>query len=93
MSSLEPYMLPCLWKKTFGMDCLGCGMQRALALVFQGEFSAAFKMYPAIYTLLLLGLFLLAHIKYQFKYGHRIVFALFILNITITLINYYLKHF
>ncbi|OMP30832.1 DUF2752 domain-containing protein [Mangrovimonas sp. DI 80] len=93
MSSLESFMLPCLWKQTFGMECLGCGTQRALVLVLQGEFSAAFKMYPAIYTLLLLGVFLLAHIKYQFKCGHKIILALFILNITITLINYYLKHF
>nr|WP_053992644.1 DUF2752 domain-containing protein [Mangrovimonas sp. TPBH4] len=86
-------MIPCLWKKTFGVECLGCGTQRAFALVLQGEFSAAFKLYPAIYTLLLLGVFLLAHIKYQFKHGHKILLALFILNITISLINYYLKHF
>ena len=59
MSSLEDYMLPCLNKKLFGIDCLGCGLQRAIVLVFQGEFSAAFKMYPAVFTILLLAFFII----------------------------------
>ena len=55
---MEDYMLPCLHKEIFGVDCLGCGIQRATALLFRGEFIAAFKMYPAIYTLFLLVGFL-----------------------------------
>ncbi|TYA83211.1 DUF2752 domain-containing protein, partial [Seonamhaeicola marinus] len=51
---MEEYMLPCLNKKFFGVECFGCGMQRALALIFKGEFVQAFYMYPAIYTLILL---------------------------------------
>ena len=50
---LEDFMLPCLNKQLFGIDCLGCGIQRATALLFKGEFIAAFKIYPAIYSLLL----------------------------------------
>jgi len=42
-------MLPCLNKKLFGVDCMGCGLQRAIALIFQGEFVAAFQMYPAAF--------------------------------------------
>ncbi|MGR7814058.1 DUF2752 domain-containing protein [Lacinutrix undariae] len=93
MSSPEEYMLSCFWKKNYNVECLGCGTQRALALLFQGEFVAAFKMYPAIYTLIILALFLIAHIIFKFKNGHKVVLALFILNISIILINYYLKHF
>ncbi|MGB1451125.1 MAG: DUF2752 domain-containing protein, partial [Marinirhabdus sp.] len=40
-------MLPCLNKQLFGVECLGCGMQRATILVFRGEFAAAFTIYPA----------------------------------------------
>ncbi len=47
----EDYMLPCLNKKLFGVDCLGCGMQRSLLFIAKGEFVDAFKMYPAIYTI------------------------------------------
>ena len=91
MMSPEDYMLPCLWKKHFGIECMGCGMQRSLSLVFQGEFVAAFKMYPAIYTLILLFAFLLLHIKFQFRRGAKILLALFVLNILIIVTNYILK--
>ena len=63
----EDYMLPCLNKKMFGIDCLGCGMQRAFVLLFRGEFVEAFKMYPAIYTLIILALFILVNFKMKFK--------------------------
>ena len=91
MSSLEEYMLPCFWKQTFGIDCLGCGIQRSLSLLFQGAFIDAFYMYPAIYTLIVLLLFLIVHLKFHFKNGHKIILGLFILNISIIIINYCLK--
>ena len=47
-------MLPCMSKKLFGVECLGCGTQRALILLLKGEFVEAFKMYPPIYTLVIL---------------------------------------
>lgn len=89
----EDYMLSCLWKKTFDVDCLGCGFQRSLLLVFKGEFISAFNMYPAIYTLITMFLFLIMHIRYNFKFGHKVLLGLFILNISIMIISYYIKHF
>ena len=91
MFGLENYMFPCLWKKYLHIECMGCGMQRSLILIFQGEFVTAFYMYPAVYTLLLLFIFMLLHLKFQFKQGSKILLALFILNIIIIVINYILK--
>ncbi|WP_428742730.1 DUF2752 domain-containing protein [Tenacibaculum sp.] len=88
---LEDYMLPCLNKKLFGIDCLGCGIQRALSLVFQGEFIAAFKMYPAIYTLLLLAIIVGINFFYKIKYAQKIISILAILNIAIIVISYVIK--
>ena len=88
---LEDYMLPCLNKKIFGIDCLGCGIQRALSLVFQGEFIAAFKMYPAIYTLLLLAIIVGVNFIYNIKYAQKIISILAILNIAIIVISYVIK--
>ena len=93
MSSIEEFMLPCFWKQTFGIECLGCGIQRSLSLLIHGDFVAAFYMYPAIYTLIVLFGFLITHLKFQFRNGHKILLGLFILNISIIIINYYLKHF
>ena len=53
-NDLEAYMLPCLNKKFFGAECMGCGLQRSALLVLKGEFIEAFFMYPAIYPLMLL---------------------------------------
>lgn len=90
---LEDYMLSCYWKKNFNVDCLGCGMQRSIAFIIKGDFVAAFYMYPAIYTLIIMFSFLLLHLKFQFKNGHKIILALFILNISIIVISFLIKTF
>jgi hypothetical protein len=91
MTGFDQFMLPCLWKKHFNIECMGCGMQRSLVLVFKGEFVNAFYMYPAIYTLIVLVIFLILHIKFQFKKGAKILLALFILNMSIIIISYIIK--
>jgi hypothetical protein len=91
MASIEDFMLPCLNKKLFGIECMGCGMQRAIVLVFQGKFDEAFFMYPAIYSLMILcGVLAFSFFK-NFKNSTRIITALAILNGAIILINFILK--
>ncbi len=85
------YMLPCLNKELFGVECLGCGIQRAFWLLLEGEFVAAFKMYPAIYTLILLAVFGLLHLKYKFKRGRKIILTLVTVNLLIIIISYFIK--
>lgn len=84
-------MLPCLNKKLFGIECLGCGMQRATALFFRGEFLAAFKIYPAIYSLLLLAVFLILNLFLTFRFAEKIKLGLIILNIIIIVVSYVIK--
>ena len=91
MASPEDLMLPCLNKQLFGIDCLGCGIQRASLLLFQGEFKAAFLMYPAIYTLFLLAVFLIFNLFVKFKFDHTIKMGLIVLNVAIIIISYFIK--
>ncbi|WP_237275891.1 DUF2752 domain-containing protein [Tenacibaculum ovolyticum] len=88
---MDDYMLPCLNKKFFGVDCLGCGIQRALSLLIHGEFIAAFKMYPAIYTLLFLALIIVLNFFYKIKYAQRIISILAVINVLIIVISYVMK--
>ncbi|MEM9680456.1 MAG: DUF2752 domain-containing protein, partial [Bacteroidota bacterium] len=37
---IEEYMLPCMWKETFNVECFGCGIQRSMNLILKGEFVA-----------------------------------------------------
>lgn len=87
---LENNMLSCFWKSA-GLECTGCGLQRAMVHLLKGEFTEAFLMYPAIYTLIGMALFLLLHLKFQFSFGARLLKVLFILNVLIIITNYILK--
>lgn len=90
---MEEYMLPCLNKQFFGIECMGCGMQRSALLIFHGEFIAAFKMYPAIYTLLLLFGVIALNTFLNFKYANKIIIILAIINAIIIIINFIFKTF
>lgn len=87
----EDLMLPCLNKQLFGIECLGCGIQRATLFLFQGEFFLAFKTYPAIYTLFLLTLFLIFNIFVKFKYAYQIKILLIAINVLIVVVSYFIK--
>lgn len=89
--NLEDYMLPCLSKTFFGLECLGCGFQRSFLLLIHGDFIAAFKMYPAIYTLLSLFIFVLINFKIKYKHSKKIISKLAYLNLTIMIVSYLIK--
>jgi len=91
VKGLEDYMLTCVNKKIFGIECLGCGMQRATALFFRGEFVEAFKMYPAIYTLFLLLGFLVFNFFFKFKHEFKVKVVLILVNVLIIIVSYVIK--
>ncbi|MDO6761550.1 DUF2752 domain-containing protein [Tamlana sp. 2_MG-2023] len=90
---MEEYMLPCLNKKYLGFECFGCGIQRALAFILEGEFIAAFKMYPAIYTLILLFGMIGIHAFKNLKFGNKIINTLALLNGFIIVTSFIIKTF
>ncbi|WP_406683973.1 DUF2752 domain-containing protein [Seonamhaeicola sp. MEBiC1930] len=91
MEGLEEYMLPCLNKQLFGVDCFGCGLQRSVALILRGEFVEAFYMYPAIYNILLLLIFLIFNLFIKFKHDYKIKMGLIIITVLIAVIGYFIK--
>lgn len=88
---IEDYMIPCLSKSLFGVECLGCGTQRALILVFKGEFTAAFYMYPAIYTMLLFFSIVGLHFIDKSRNYHKLMISLAIINAIIMIFSYIYK--
>lgn len=93
MASIEDFMLPCLNKKLFGLECMGCGMQRSVSLVFQGKFEDAFFMYPAIYSLMVLSAVITFTLFKNFKNSNKIITVLAILNGVIILTSFIFKTF
>lgn len=84
-------MLPCLNKELLGIECMGCGIQRAISLILQGEFVAAFQIYPAIYSLITLFLFIGINIFFKFKHSNKIIGALAIVTVVTIITSYIIK--
>ena len=93
VSYLEKHMFSCYWKKNYGIECVGCGMQRSVILLLKGEFIDAFYMYPAIYSLLILFGYTFLHLLFHFQKGHKVILYLFILNLIIMIGNFIIKTF
>ncbi|MEA9412138.1 DUF2752 domain-containing protein [Flavobacterium sp. PL02] len=91
--NLEKYMLPCLSKTLFGIECLGCGFQRALFLLFKGNFKAAFEMYPALYTSLLFLMIIALYFFDKSRNYKKPLWIFGIINSVIMILGYAYKHY
>lgn len=90
---LEKYMFPCISKTLFGIECLGCGFQRAFVLLLEGNFEAAFIMYPAIYSSLILLLIAGFHFVDLNRNYKKTLTVLIAINGILMIGGYYFKHF
>jgi len=88
---LEAHMQPCFYKRNFGIECPGCGMQRAFVALLRGQFWESLKLYPALIPTLGMVLFLILHLIFKFKNGANILKYLFIANTTIVVVSYIIK--
>jgi hypothetical protein len=88
---LEEHMLPCMNKKLFGMDCPGCGMQRAIISLIKGDFYESFVMYPPLLFILGMIALLVIHLTFKLKHGASIIKWVFILNVGVITINFIVK--
>jgi hypothetical protein len=85
---LEKHSLPCFYKKYFGIECPGCGMQRALLELLKGNIQQSFLLFPALFSILIMLIYLALHIKFKFRNGAENLKMLFILNTVIIIFNY-----
>lgn len=86
-------MLPCMNKYFFGIDCPGCGTQRAVAFLLQGDFSAAFEIFPAIYPMIFFFLSLGLHFIDKSRNYHFFIQFFAIVAALITAIFYIYRIF
>lgn len=66
-------MLTCPSKYFLHIDCPGCGMQRSLLSLLEGDIQKSIQMYPALIPMIFLITFALLHLKFDYKYGASII--------------------
>lgn len=88
---LERHMAPCFYKKHFGIECPGCGMQRSFIELLKGNFWESLYIYPALLPTFFLLIYLILHLIFDFKHGAKILKYSFIFTVSIMVINYIYK--
>jgi hypothetical protein len=88
---LESHQQSCFYKKYFGIECPGCGMQRSFIELLKGNIWESFMLYPALIpTIIMIG-FLGTHLIFKFKNGGTYLKYLFIFNTSIVVLSYIYK--
>ncbi len=90
---LEGNLLSCPTKQITGIDCLGCGLQRSVIHLIQGEFTLAFKMYAPIFPIILTFLFLTIHLLLNKNWSRMALKIGYFASALAILTNYILKFF
>lgn len=88
---LENHTFSCFYKKNFGFECPGCGMQRSVLELLKGNFVESFQLYPALATTITLFSMLIIHLIFKLHNGAKYLIWIFALNTVIIIINYILK--
>jgi hypothetical protein len=82
---------PCFYKEHFGFECPGCGFQRALYHLLEGDLIASIRAFPALIPLMVMLFFLIAHLIFRFRFGAAFLKYLFIFNVFLIAGNYLFK--
>jgi hypothetical protein len=88
---LKTHLLRCPFKQYFGIDCPGCGFQRSILALFEGDVLGSFKLYPPTIPIGFLLIFTIIHLKFDIKNGAYWIKIIYIGASLIILINYIYK--
>ncbi len=88
---LESHQQACFYKKYFGIECPGCGMQRSFIELLKGDFIGSLQLFPALFPTIFLIVFLILHLIFKFRNGANILKIMFVINTSIVVLSYIYK--
>lgn len=88
---LQQHLLTCPFKAAFHFDCPGCGFQRSLLALLRGDLYGSLRLYPAALPIVLMMGFLVAHLKFKFRFGAEILKFSYIFITVIIVVSYLVK--
>jgi hypothetical protein len=84
----EDLMLPCAFRSATGIECPGCGSQRAMLMLLQGDIAGSVAMFPALIPALFTVVYVLLHLRFGFRGGHRRIVAMAGFSVALMIVNY-----
>jgi hypothetical protein len=87
------HMITCPSKHFFHFDCPGCGLQRSLIALLEGDLVKSFQLYPATIPILFCLIFTALHLKFDFKNGAAVIKVAYIFAMSVIVIFYIYKIF
>ena len=84
-------MFPCIFKYFTGLDCPGCGLQRSIVLLLDGQLLKSIYMYWATIPVLMMFVYLALHLRFRFARGRKTLIFLFAINGFIIFCHYIYK--
>ncbi len=88
------FMIPCFFKETAGIACPGCGLQRGVIQMLEGNIMESLQVFPPLLPMIFMISILLVGIKFQeFKGRSFLLFFSYGLVIASMVINFAIKTF
>lgn len=88
---LENHLFTCLFKANLGIECPGCGTQRALIALLKGNLSESFGYHAGLIPFLATLTALVIQLFVKHEKGGKVVMWLFIITTCITFIQYIIR--
>lgn len=90
-SFFEAHYATCSMKYATGIDCPGCGMQRSLHALLEGNILSSIYYFPALIPLMIMFAYLFLHLFFKFENGAKALIIIFSINAFIILTNFLIK--
>ena len=90
---LKEHALTCPSKLLFHFDCPGCGMQRSIFALLEGNLMESLRLYPAMIPIFSLLLYTALHLKLRFSNGAVVIKWGYISCMFIIVVFYFYKIF
>ncbi len=91
MQWIERHLFYCPSKKYFNIECPGCGLQRSIIALLRGNVIESVRLHPATIPLIIVVIYTMLHLKFNFKFGARNIKLLQILAASVIVVAYIYK--
>lgn len=84
-------MVTCAFVKYFGVECPGCGTQRAFIALLKGDLVSSVNYNASLIPFLITVLFTFAHLFIGFKNGSKTIVGMVVITVSIMLLQFITK--